>query len=185
MASLNKSLFAASLLVAGASAVANAETVNMMGRVPTADELVSALTPAQLPPEIKFRGVRPTAAGPAARSEARMAAAALDIKFAFNSAQLTPEAKTVLDQLGTALQSAQLANYTFRVEGHTDAKGADDRNMALSEQRAKAVRDYLVTTYKVPAEKLEVVGKGEAQLLDPARPEDGVNRRVEVINLGR
>ena len=39
-------------------------------------------------------------------------------------------------------------------------------------------------TFNIPASRLQSVGMGETQLLDPSNPNSGVNRRVEVINVG-
>jgi outer membrane protein OmpA-like peptidoglycan-associated protein len=68
------------------------------------------------------------------------------------------------------------------VVGHTDSDGSSRTNQALSEARAAAVVDYLVTTGNVDAERLEAEGRGESELLvDPEiTPEDRQrNRRIE------
>jgi outer membrane protein OmpA-like peptidoglycan-associated protein len=68
------------------------------------------------------------------------------------------------------------------VVGHTDSDGSTRTNQALSEARAAAVVDYLVTTGNVDAERLEAEGRGESELLvDPEiTPEDRQrNRRIE------
>jgi outer membrane protein OmpA-like peptidoglycan-associated protein len=105
------------------------------------------------------------------------------INFAFNSSELTSDARITLDGLGAALRSPGLQAYSFTIAGHTDAKGGVDFNQKLSERRAAAVRDYLVKG-GVVAERLAAKGYGKSQLLDPEHPEDGVNRRVQVINAG-
>ena len=51
-------------------------------------------------------------------------------------------------------------------------------------RRAAAVQDFLEERYRLPRESLEIRGMGEAKPLDPSDPESGVNRRVEIINLG-
>ena len=70
----------------------------------------------------------------------------------------------------------------FIVGGHTDAKGADDYNQRLSQRRAQAVRDFLVTNFAIEPEKLMAVGYGEEQLKSVDEPLAAVNRRVQVIN---
>jgi outer membrane protein OmpA-like peptidoglycan-associated protein len=72
----------------------------------------------------------------------------------------------------------------IRIGGHTDARGADAYNLALSRQRAQAVADYLARQHGVRPERLQVEGYGRQRLADPANPESVVNRRVEVVNLG-
>ena len=106
--------------------------------------------------------------------------------FATGSADLTPRARATLDQLGKALSSAQLGQYRFRIEGHTDTVGSAATNLTLSQQRAQAVAAYLEQTYGIRSSRLDAVGKGEQGLLVPTPPQtpNAANRRVEVINLG-
>jgi outer membrane protein OmpA-like peptidoglycan-associated protein len=106
----------------------------------------------------------------------------LYVNFAYNSAELTSDARITLDGLGTALSDPRLADFSFLIAGHTDAKGGDEFNQKLSERRADAVRNYIVARFKIASERLATKGYGKTQLLDPSRPEDGVNRRVQVIN---
>lgn len=67
-------------------------------------------------------------------------------------------------------------------EGHTDAKGSADYNQKLSERRAEAVRQYLIAQFALDKSRLTAKGFGKTRLLDPTKPEDGVNRRVQVLN---
>src|SRR5690348_7903138 len=71
------------------------------------------------------------------------------ITFALNSAQLTPQAREVLDMIAEALRMAKLKGRQFEVEGHTDATGGDEYNLALSKRRAESVKQYLSTVGKV------------------------------------
>lgn len=106
------------------------------------------------------------------------------VEFAFASAELDPTARALLDELGTALASEQLAPYRFRLTGHTDAVGEDGYNKGLSERRARAVREYLVSKFSISRQRLDSVGMGESRLLDQDRPDAAVNRRVEITNIG-
>jgi outer membrane protein OmpA-like peptidoglycan-associated protein len=107
----------------------------------------------------------------------------LDINFDFNSAKLTPKAEPQLDNLGKALTSPDLSGAIIMLGGHTDAKGSDAYNQRLSEQRAATVKQYLVTHFRIPPENLLASGYGEKGLKNPADPYDGVNRRVEIVNV--
>jgi outer membrane protein OmpA-like peptidoglycan-associated protein len=107
----------------------------------------------------------------------------LYVNFAYDSAELTSDARITLDRLGYALVNERLKGFTFMIEGHTDAKGSAAYNQTLSERRAQAVRQYLMAQFGVPQDRLQAKGFGKSHLLDPARPEDGVNRRVQVLNL--
>lgn len=106
----------------------------------------------------------------------------LDVKFEFDSAILTPAAKDVLTELSVSMNHPQYIDAPFMIEGHTDAVGSDAYNLGLSDRRAQSVHDFLITQ-GVAGSRLSSIGKGESELLDPANPTSGVNRRVRVINL--
>jgi OOP family OmpA-OmpF porin len=109
----------------------------------------------------------------------------LPIFFEFNSATLRPDGRELLDKVGAALASSELETFRFSVEGHTDSVGSESYNTALSNQRAEAVRAYLLTQ-GVPADRLDVVGRGESSPVADNETDSGRrrNRRVELINLG-
>ncbi|MGE4298013.1 MAG: OmpA family protein [Desulfovibrionaceae bacterium] len=128
----------------------------------------------------------PTVTGTAVQADTAPArpTVALKVEFAYDSDALTPQAVAVLEALGAALTSKALSAYRFRIEGHTDAVGGAAYNLDLSRRRAAAVARHLAATYAMPPARMEVVGMGEEQPLPGMPPEDGRNRRVEVINLG-
>lgn len=187
-------------LVFATSAPASADGVEMLRGKPTSAQIIEALrAPRDDSPRPAMR-TRGLSLGPAAAAESAPApsveapsapsapaapsvrALDLQIQFAFNSDRLTSEGREVLDQLGAALLSDELAGArSIILEGHTDAKGSDAYNRILSLRRASAVEHYLIETRGVPAAKLHAVGKGASELADPAHPEDGVNRRVRII----
>jgi outer membrane protein OmpA-like peptidoglycan-associated protein len=139
------------------------------------DDIVKALVPTK-----KLRSPR----GLTIEGEQAAPSINLYIPFEFDSDKLTTEAMLTLKRLGAALKDDRLNNYRFKIAGHTDAKGAAEYNQKLSERRAAAVRNYLVFQYEMEPDRIETVGLGKTQLLDPSKPEDGINRRVQVINLG-
>jgi OmpA-OmpF porin, OOP family len=110
----------------------------------------------------------------------------LTVNFPTGSADLTPAARASLDNLGKALASSELANFRFRIEGHTDNVGSKEANRLLSQQRAEAVVSYLTSQYNVAPSRLQAIGKGqEDPLVDtPPQTPEARNRRVQVINLG-
>ncbi|MFZ0148656.1 MAG: OmpA family protein [Xanthobacteraceae bacterium] len=75
--------------------------------------------------------------------------------------------------------------YGFLVIGHTDSVGGRQYNVGLSQRRAEAIRDALIDPFNVNPGALEAVGMGEEQLRDPAHPTSGVNRRVQLVNVGK
>ncbi len=106
----------------------------------------------------------------------------LMIQFDFNSAQIRPESQQALLNLASALKAAELASSNFAVEGHTDAKGLPDYNLKLSQQRADAVQQFLVSR-GVTATRLVASGKGSTQLANATNPLGAENRRVRIVNL--
>lgn len=145
-------------------------------RTPSVDEFVTSLKPAE--PQLRMRGIKPAA------TKTEPPAVSMQLQFGFNSAELSPESKQSLDNLSVALKSPDLKPFTFMIEGHTDASGSESYNLSLSERRAKSVMDYLVGVHGVDVSRLRVVGKGESSLLDSDDPNNGVNRRVAVVNVG-
>ncbi len=102
------------------------------------------------------------------------------VNFRSGSAVLTPAAKRALDRIAEEL--AQRPDVLVTVVGHTDNVGSARRNKRLSEQRARAVAEYLATHGIDPA-RLSYGGKGEEMpIVSNATPEGrAMNRRVELI----
>lgn len=109
----------------------------------------------------------------------------LPVYFEFDSAELLPGSESLLAKVGAALVSDDLAHFHFSVEGHTDSLGSDGYNATLSEERAKAVKAYLISM-GVLERQLATLGHGEAQPVASNHSDKGRqrNRRVEVINRG-
>jgi OOP family OmpA-OmpF porin len=103
------------------------------------------------------------------------------ITFKVNSAVLSTEAKSQLDQLAkTALGTKA---YVIEVSGYTDATGSVDKNRRLSQQRADEVIRYLVETHNIPLRRIITpFGYGEARAVADNQTREGraQNRRVEV-----
>jgi outer membrane protein OmpA-like peptidoglycan-associated protein len=104
-------------------------------------------------------------------------------EFAFDSAELTPEAKEIVDRVAAVLKDKLMRNKVIEIDGHADARGDDAYNMKLSEVRAEAVTQYLVTRHNIDPSRLKFVGKGESQPYDASHPEASINRRVEFRNI--
>jgi outer membrane protein OmpA-like peptidoglycan-associated protein len=117
-------------------------------------------------------------------SEREPQSVSLLITFITNSAELTPQAKRSLDVVGLALNSGQLSEFKFAIEGHADPRGDPEANLRLSQARADAVRDYLVKRTNVVENRLVAEGKGDREPLNKKNPAAPENRRVTIINLG-
>jgi outer membrane protein OmpA-like peptidoglycan-associated protein len=85
--------------------------------------------------------------------------------------------------LSRKLRSPELKDAQIQIVGHTDAKGTDAYNNKLSERRASAVRSLLAAIYEIDPARLQALGRGKSELKDKTRPEDGINRRVEIRNV--
>lgn len=79
--------------------------------------------------------------------------------FGFDASTVKPEGRAELDKFARDLSSATYQTVT--VEGHTDRLGSDAYNQKLSEERAMAVKNHLVTSGKLDGSKISAVGKGE------------------------
>ncbi|WP_051361696.1 OmpA family protein [Solimonas soli] len=101
------------------------------------------------------------------------------VNFDFDRATLTLNAKTILDDVVAALQAAP--GIQFEIGGHTDSKGSDSYNQKLSEERARAVMQYLAE-HGVEASRMSAVGYGESQPIADNDTDEGreLNRRVEL-----
>ncbi|MGH8460415.1 MAG: OmpA family protein [Stenotrophobium sp.] len=101
------------------------------------------------------------------------------VKFEFDSARLTPDSKVILNQVADTLNSYPDINVD--VEGHTDYIGSDAYNMGLSERRADAVKDYLVS-HGVAGKRMTPIGYGKTRPIASNETAEGreQNRRVEL-----
>jgi len=175
-------------LVAGAAFNAQAQSEVLKGSQVTESALIEALAiegPAAASGATRgFRpGVRPPGADGKAAPPAAAGKASLLITFATDSSDLTGESQGLLDKLARALQSDTLAGFSFRVEGHSDARGDAAHNLALSQRRAEAVAAYLEKAHGILPERLNAVGKGSSEPLNTARIDAPENRRVTIVTM--
>jgi outer membrane protein OmpA-like peptidoglycan-associated protein len=101
------------------------------------------------------------------------------VLFRSNDAQLLPAAQTKLDDVAVAL----LTNgRPVSIEGYTDSKGSQSRNVDLSQRRAESVRSYLISR-GLPAERVVAKGMGpDRPIADNTSAEGRANnRRVEIV----
>jgi outer membrane protein OmpA-like peptidoglycan-associated protein len=101
------------------------------------------------------------------------------VTFATGSYAITPGFQTLLDRVSASLQ--QYPNSLVDVYGHTDTVGSTSSNQRLSEQRAQAVSNYLISR-GVSSARIRWMGFGETQLKVPTgdNVNEPLNRRVEI-----
>jgi len=159
------------------------------GEMPNPRDVASILSrrgPAA--PQIRTRGLsllpdddRPTAhtaGGQKEPSHSGASSLALPVQFAFNSANILPQATAQLDAVAEGIKLAG-PEVKVLIEGHTDGLGSDQYNLILSRRRAESVKAYLVEHHGIPAASLKSVGLGKAAPLNRDNPFASENRRVE------
>ncbi|MCX5581733.1 OmpA family protein [Kaistia terrae] len=109
----------------------------------------------------------------------------VQIQFALNSAIIRPESYSTIGSIADALHHPILGGYKFVITGNTDTTGNRKDNLALSQARADAVVEALTTTFSVDPARVEAVGLGEEALEDVKNPKNPINRRVQLINIGK
>ena len=107
----------------------------------------------------------------------------LEIRFDYNSADISKGSMPAVQELGKALSNASLKDSTFVVAGHTDAIGGEAYNQDLSERRADTIKKYLTEKYGIAGSDLVTVGYGKTRPKDANAPMDPINRRVQVVNM--
>lgn len=100
-----------------------------------------------------------------------------DALFAFDKAELKPEGRAMLDKLVQQLQGASYD--AISAIGHTDRFGTSDYNQKLSQRRAQAVKDYLVSR-NIQATRVNAEGRGETQPTTKAADCPG-NKSVKTV----
>jgi outer membrane protein OmpA-like peptidoglycan-associated protein len=110
-----------------------------------------------------------------------------DVLFDFDKADIKADAEPSLRKVATVIRSYPKSGVT--IEGHTDAKGSDAYNAALSERRAASVRQWLESRGGVSGVRFAVRGLGAKRPVAPNTRPDGAddpegrrkNRRVEIV----
>lgn len=153
-------------------------TVELVGETdsPATREKIAASMTASLNPTYTVNNKLVAGEAPQARIDSVLIGKI--VEFESSSAVLTPVGRQVLDELVPVLKS--LEGKKLQVIGHTDATGLRQSNVALSRDRAVAVKNYLVAN-SLPAANILTVGMGPDQpLVGNETPEGRAkNRRIE------
>ena len=114
-----------------------------------------------------------------------------EVLFEFNRSDLQPNATRLLERIAADLRDHEIPK--LRVEGHTDSIGSDAHNQKLSEDRADAVKRWLMENGKLGNIAITAVGFGKRQPIVPNTTSDGKddpdgrmkNRRVSIVVEGQ
>lgn len=109
----------------------------------------------------------------------------VDIAFDIDTPIVKPESYQSVARIADAMVHSSMLPYAFLIVGHIEANGKREANVILSQRRADAIRDILVNTFKISAKRLQSLGLGEEQLLDPARPTAPVNQQIQIMTIAR
>lgn len=107
--------------------------------------------------------------------------------FDFDSADLSDDAKAVLDERIEKYKGRTELTSNVKVIGHTDSIGTEEYNQQLSEKRAKSVAEYLEQNSNIVDDQIDVIGKGEIEPKASNHTPEGraANRRVIIILQGK
>jgi OOP family OmpA-OmpF porin len=185
----------AAALVVSAGSPADAQTA------PARDDIIARLDRFETPADIDVPALRqqvlersksrskneppPQKRPPIAPELTKLPTFNADIQFDVDTPIVLPASYETLGRIADALTHSSLLPYTFLVVGHIESTGRRENNVLLSQRRADAIRDILVNTFKVAPKRLQSVGLGEEQLLDPARPNAPVNNQVQIMTVAK
>jgi OOP family OmpA-OmpF porin len=121
----------------------------------------------------------PTPAAPAPSSVRQSVVIQADALFDFDKSVVRPDGKRAIDEALSKLNGVDMDMVI--ATGHTDSIGTAKYNQRLSERRANAVKEYLVSK-GIPASKVTTIGKGETQPVATNKTAEGrqKNRRVDI-----
>ena len=109
-----------------------------------------------------------------------------NVNFETGKSDLLPESQPALDTVGQVL--GRWPELRIEIGGHTDSRGSNELNQRLSDARAKAVLEYVITTFpELKAEQFVAKGYGESKPLAPNTDQLNMakNRRVEFVVLNK
>jgi OOP family OmpA-OmpF porin len=172
----------------GQSAVARDDIVSQLSRLDAAPDLDLAALKQQVLERSKSRSRTeppPQKRPPIAPALTSLPTFNVDIQFDPDTPVVRPESYETVGHIADALVQSSTLPYGFLVVGHIEANGKRESNVILSQRRADSIRDILVNTFKISSKRLQSVGLGEEQLLDPAHPTAPVNQQIQIMTVAK
>ena len=105
----------------------------------------------------------------------------ISLSFPVGKSTIEPENFGLLSKVQNAIKN--FPNSTVVIEGHTDSYGSDEKNMELSQERASAVKQYILANMNLDQNKVMSFGYGETKPIANNETKDGraKNRRIDLI----
>ncbi|MCB0730090.1 MAG: OmpA family protein [Ignavibacteriae bacterium] len=105
----------------------------------------------------------------------------ISLNFPVGKATIEPANFELLAKVQNALR--EFPNSTVVIEGHTDSYGGDEKNLELSQERASAVKQYLLANMNLDSKKVMAFGYGETKPIANNETKEGraKNRRIDLI----
>jgi len=102
------------------------------------------------------------------------------LSFDVGSSVIKPQDFGLLTKVQSAINT--FPNSKVIIEGHTDSQGGDELNMKLSQERAEAVKTYLLANMDIGSHQMEAIGYGETAPIANNETEQGrsLNRRIDI-----
>jgi len=170
------------------SAVTRDDIINKLNHLDAAPTLDIAAWRPQVMERSKSRGRNeppPQKRPPIAPELATLPTFNVDIQFDPDTPVVRPESYETVGRIADAMVQSSMLPYTFLIVGHVESNGRRENNVILSQRRADSIRDILVNTFKISTKRLQTIGLGEEQLLDPARPTAPVNQQIQIMTIAK
>ncbi|MDO8284197.1 MAG: OmpA family protein [Rhodoferax sp.] len=135
--------------------------------------------PVAPPPPAPIMVAPPPAPAPVAVVMPKRVQFSADSLFTFDKAVIRPDGKTALDVFAKDLQGTRYS--TVSVEGNTDRLGSDAYNQKLSQERADAVKGYLIANAGIDGNKISSIGRGESNPVTKPGDCKGSNANAALI----
>ena len=171
-----------------AQEITREDIVRQLGRFETAPTLDLAALKQQTQERSKMRGRNeppPQKRPPIVPELMNLPAFNVDLQFDPDTPIVRPESYQAVGRIADAMVYSDLLPYTFLIVGHVEANGKRESNVILSQRRADAIRDILANTFKISVKRLQSIGLGEEQLLDPSKPTAAANQQIQIITVGK
>ena len=176
-------VMAAGWVLAEETAKTGEESAGPHTELITSDQFIDALRikgPAGQYPKAKLQAL-PNAETPKAQ-------VTINILFKSGTTELADDFSIrQVQEAGQALSSDALAGYYFEIAGHTDNVGTEEKNLKLSQERAEAIKQFLINYYGISPDRMFARGYGESIPVATNDTDDSraKNRRVVFIRIDK